>query len=125
MKKIAVFLLLPMVLRGCGFREMPTGPMCRTVTQVQVTATAQGQTWENTYTDSTRMESVLCYLRLLQKGKKVDIDPDSFRADSYEIQVRYSDGQHTTYRQLHDDFLQVDGGAWETIHKAKMELLFP
>ena len=125
MKKMAVFLLLPFLLWGCSFRKLPEGPLCRVVTRVQVTATAQGHTWENTYTDSTRMESVLCYLRLLRKGRPADIDPDSFRADSYEITVFYSDGQSTTYRQLHRDFLQIDDGAWARIDGAKMELLFP
>ena len=125
MKKMAVFLLLPLALCGCSFRKMPKGPLCRVVTQVQVIATAGDQIWERTYTDSPRMESALCYLRLLKKGRPVDIDPDSFRADSYEITVFYSDGQHTTYRQLHDEFFQMDGGKWNRIEGAKLELLFP
>ena len=125
MKKMAVFLLLPFLLCGCFQRKMPEGPLCRVVTQVQVIATAGDQTWERTYTDSPRMESALCYLRLLQKGRPVDIDPDSFRADSYEITVFYSDGQHTTYRQLHNEFFQTDGGKWSRIEGAKLELLFP
>ena len=125
MKKMAVFLVLPFLLWGCTWRKMPTGPMCRVVTQVRVAATTNGQTTERIYTDSKEMESVLCYLRLLQKGKKADIDPDSFRSDSYEITVSYSDGQHTVYRQLHNDFLQTDGGAWHRVTAGKMELLFP
>ncbi len=125
MKKMAVFLLLPLFLCGCTFRKMPVGPMCRVVTQVKVAATAEGHTWENTYANSPQMESVLCYLRLLKKGRPADIDPDSFRSDSYEITLFYSDGQHTTYRQLHSDYLQTDGGAWKKIEGAKMELLFP
>ena len=125
MKKMTVFLLLPWLLWGCSLRKIPTGPMCRVVTQVRVTATTNGQTTENIYTDSKEMESVLCYLRLLQKGKKADIDPDSFRADSYEITLCYSDGQSTLYRQLHNDFLQTDGGAWHRVEGGKIELLFP
>ena len=125
MKKLAVFLVLPLLLWGCSWRKMPAGPMCRVVTQVRVTAILGGQVYESIYTDSDKMESVLCYLRLLQKGKKTDIDPDSFRVDSYEITVHYSDGQHTVYRQLHRDFLQTDGGAWHRVTAGKMELLFP
>ena len=125
MKKMAVFLLLPFLLCGCTWRRIPTGPMCRVVTQVQVKATAEGQSWENTYTDSPRIESVLCYLRLLKEGKSSAIDPDSFRSDTYEITLFYSDGQRTTYRQLYRDFLQKDEGPWKKIEGAKIELLFP
>ena len=99
--------------------------MCRVVTQIKVTAAAEGQTWENTYTDSLRMESVLCYLRLLKRGKTANIDPGSFRADRYEITLFYSDGQQTVYRQLHSDFLQLNDGVWKQIEGVKMELLFP
>ena len=125
MKKMVVFLLLPLLLWGCSRSKTPAGPMCRVVNQAQVIATVDGQTYEFHHTDAKKMESVLCYLRLLQKGKKADIDPDSFRSDSYRITIYYSDGQSTTYRQLHTDFLQIDDGPWQRIEGAKMELLFP
>ncbi len=125
MKKMVVFLLLPLLLWGCSRSKIPAEPMCRVVTQVGVAATIDGEVYAYTHTDSKEMESVLCYLRLLQKGKKADIDPDSFRSDSYRITIYYSDGQSTTYRQLHTDFLQIDDGPWQTIDGAKMELLFP
>ena len=125
MKRLAVFLLLPFLLTGCSWQKMPAGPLCRVVTQVHINATVDGETGSITYTDPKGMESVLNYLRLLKKGNRTDIDPDSFRADSYEITLYYSDGQHTTYRQLHNDFLQTDGGAWKSIEGAKMQLLFP
>lgn len=125
MKKLAVFLLLSSLLWGCAKNEAPTGPMCRVVTQIRVAATVDGKASIQTYTEPREMESVLCYLRLLERGNRADIDPDSFRADSYEITVCYSDGQRTTYRQLHDQLLQTDGGPWQTIKTEKMELLFP
>ena len=124
MRKMVVF-LLSFLLWGCAKSEVPQGPMCRVVNRVDVTATIDGQTYGETHTASKEMESVMCYLRLLQKGKKADIDPDSFRSDYYEITVSYSDGRHTVYRQLHNDFLQTDGGAWHRVTAGKMELLFP
>ena len=125
MKKMAVFLLLPLLLWGCAGSKAPIEPMCRVVTRTQVVATVDGQTVDVTHTDSDKMESVLCYLRLLTQGKRVSLDPDSFRSDSYEITLFYSDGQHTTYRQLHTDYLQIDDGPWREIESVKMELLFP
>ena len=124
MKKVVIF-LLSLSLWGCAKEDVPIRPMCRVVTQVKVAATVDGHTTENTYTDAERMESVLCYLRLLQKGNRTDIDPDSFRSDSFEITLFYSDGQQTTYRQLHTELLQIDDGPWQRIDGAKMELLFP
>ena len=125
MKRLAVFFLLPFLLWGCGRNRMPDGPMCRVVTEIRVALTADGHTTRRTYTGAREMESVMCYLRLLEKIRQVDIDPDSFRADSIEIIVFYSDGASTTYRQLHDQLLQIDDGPWFLIQKAKMELLFP
>lgn len=125
MKKLAVFLWLPLLLWGCAKEEAPIGPMCRVVTQIRVSATVDGGASIKTYTQPREMESILCYLRLLEKGNRADIDPDSFRSDSYEITVYYSDGQRTTYRQLHDQLLQTDGGPWQVIEAEKMELLFP
>ena len=125
MKKLAFLLLMPLMLCGCAKSKMPTGPMCRVVTEVQVAATIDGETHVRTYTESPQMESVLCYLRLLEKGNRTDIDPDSFRADIFEITVFYSDGQQTFYRQLHDQLLQIDDGPWQIIKKAKLQLLFP
>ena len=124
MKKAVIF-LLPLLLWGCTSKDAPIGPMCRVVNQVRVTATVDGQTTENTYTEPEQIGSVLCYLRLLQKGNRTDIDPDSFRSDSFEITLFYSDGQQTTYRQLHTELLQIDDGPWQRIDGAKMELLFP
>ena len=95
------------------------------VTHVQVAVTSNGLTHSVTYTEDPQIESVLCYLRLLEKGNRSDMDPDSSRANIYEITVFYSDGQHTIYRQLHDQLLQTDGGPWQIIQKAKLELLFP
>ena len=125
MKKMAVFLLLAALLSGCARRKLPQGPMCRVVTHIQVAYTIDGRTETKTYTEPKEMESVLCYLRLLEKGNRTDIDPDSFRSDTYEITVFYSDGQHNTYRQLHDQLLQADSGPWRKIETEKMELLFP
>ena len=125
MKKLAVFLWLPVLLWGCAKEEAPIGPMCRVVTQIRVSATVDGGASIKTYTQPREMESILCYLRLLEKGNRADIDPDSFRSDSYEITVYYSDGQRTTYRQLHDQLLQTDDGPWQVIEAEKMEVLFP
>ena len=125
MKRSAVILLLAALLCGCAKKETPLGPLNRVVTQIRVAATVDGQTYERNHTAPDEMRSVLTYLRLLQKGRRVDVDPDSFRSDSYEITVHYSDGQHTTYHQLHSDYMKIDDGHWMKITGTKMELLFP
>jgi len=125
MKKMAAFLLLTVLLCGCARNRLPDGPLCRVVTHIHVAYTIDGHTETKTYTEPKQMESILNYLRLLKKGNKADIDPDSFRSDSFDITLFYSDGQQNTFRQLHDQLLQADGGPWLKIETEKMELLFP
>jgi len=95
----------------------------RVVTQIQVSSFREGHTDTRTYTEAAHMEAILNYLRLLDPYHKADIDPDSFRSNTWEILVRYSDGNSTTYRQIHRQYLQKDNGIWRQIN-GEDDLLF-
>ena len=114
MKRLAGIIFLILLLSGCS-REVPTGPLCRVVTQIQITSLHEGQTLTGIYTDPKEMASILNYQRLLDPYVTADIDPDTFRTDTYEIIVTYSDGAYTTYRQIHESYLQTDGSKWKHI----------
>ncbi len=121
MRKILLYILLCgscLFLSGCKKEETPEMPLCRVVTQIQVTTISEGQITETVFVQNEAMVALLQYLRLLELGGKTNIQPETFRADSYEIILTHSDGNHTIYRQLDNGFLQTDDGPWKTIPPA-------
>ena len=108
-----VILLCSMLHRGYT-REIPREHH-RVVTQVQVSATHLGRTQVRAYAQPQDMEQVLTYLRLLDPYPQADIDPETFRSDTYEIVLYRSDGSTATYRQISQDFLQEENGPWYRI----------
>jgi len=88
------------------------------VTGIHIAATQDGSTIQKTLTDSAAMHRVLTYLRILDPYITAELEPDTFRTDRYEITVEYSDGNRTVYRQLYDEYLQIDDGDWKKIDPA-------
>ena len=105
--------LLSFSIYGCKQKGSSTS-VC-VVTGIDVKATGQNQTLHRCYTQNSNMSSVLNYLRLLDPYISVELDPDTFRSQTYEIIVTYSDGNHTVYRQIHDDYFQENDGLWKRI----------
>lgn len=124
MRLIHFFLILVTSFLSPNHIAAPAPDTNRVVTQIEVTAIHNGQISTATYTDSGQLESILTYLRLTEPTFTTEFEPDSFRADSYTFTLRYSDGSHTTYRQIYHDYLQKDSGRWQKI-SPKAGLLFP
>ena len=127
MKKFHLFLLLCLSasLTGCSKADIPEHPLCRIVTQIDVTAAHNGAVNHYTYTDPPKMETMLNYLRLLFPDASASIDPETFRTDAYQITVSYSDGNQSTYYQLYNDFLKKDSGHWQQIDADQGATLYP
>ena len=125
MRLIHFLLVLLTSFLGPGSAAEPTQTDTnRVVTQIQVTTVHDGQSIAKTYTGNDELESILTYLRLTAPTAKIEYEPDSFRSDSYTFILFYSDGNHTTYRQIYHDYLQKDSGPWQRID-AKAGLHFP
>ena len=118
-----VIIFLFSFLGGSSTAHADSQPMHRVVTQIRIDTVRDGQTVSHTYTDPGQMEAVLNYLRQLDPYRKADIDPDTFRSGIWRIEVCYSDGNSTVYRQLHRDYLQKDQGIWRQI-QGEDDLLF-
>ena len=116
MGKLLALVALLLSLGGCVAR--PPEPQVRFVTGIHVCAVRDGHTVQKSSSDPETMSIFLNYLRLLDPYTTADIQEETFRADICEIRVEYSDGQSTLYRQLHDQFLQTDGGPWKKIDPA-------
>lgn len=106
-------LFLCCVTGGCA-RQQPEKNV-RVVTSITVTSTHRSQLRTQTFTDEEKMEIILNYLRKLDPYTRTDISPDSFRSDAYEIIVSYSDGNHSVYRQIYDQYFQIPDGTWRKI----------
>ncbi len=102
--------LLPCLLLGCE----KSGTI-RVVTGVSITAHTPDSTVQRHYSQDHNISNVLNYLRLLDPYTSVELDPETFRSGDYEIIISYSDGAHTVYRQIYQDYLQKDGGHWKRI----------
>ena len=112
------FFLLFLLIAACsglsGCNAPSQEPTVRVVTGISVEASGS-QSIRRTYTTDREMSNILNYLRLLDPYISVQLSPDTFRTDTYEIIVTYSDGNHTRYRQIYSDYFQQDNGSWKKI----------
>lgn len=90
-------------------------PEIRVVTAIRIETTAESFPKTYTLTDQETMSSIMCYLRQLDPYLAADIAEETFRANSADITVEYSDGQQTHYTQLYTDYLKTDSGPWKKI----------
>ena len=126
MKKICklVFGLCFFVILLSGCTAKGTQPLCRVVTQVDISCQKEDVQIRRHYTDSQKMEYVLLYLRLLKPLGTPDTDPDQVDADVYEITVQLSDGEQKIYRQKDHRYLSQSGHPWKTIDPAQAAGLY-
>lgn len=116
MKKLYFYLsclLLCVTVSGCSPKNRAT--TVRVVTGIDISASSEDHTLYRNFTQGSDMSSVLNYLRLLDPYISVELDPDTFRSECYEIIVTYSDGNHTVYRQIYNDYFQENNGKWKRI----------
>ena len=121
MKKIAILAVLVCVLSGCG--QKADMPVYRVVTGVEVEYHQQDRTILRTYNTTTSMQSILNYLRILRPFGPVN--PESAFDSACKITLHYSQGPDSVYIQRGQQYLQKDGGDWETVDSSRASLLYP
>ena len=120
MKRIGVFLMVAVLLAGCGKKE---APVIRVVTGIQVEYDRDGEVLYRTYSKSTSIQSVLTYLRILRPfGPTV---PKGEFDTTCRIILEYSDGSKSMYLQQGDRYIRRDEGDWERIDNEQANLLYP
>ena len=80
-------------------------------------------TINRTYTRPTSVQSVLTYLRILRPHGPVI--PRDTGDSTCRITLHYSHGPDSVYFQQGNDYLQRDGGSWESIDDTSASLLYP
>lgn len=104
----------------CACQKTPSAP--RLVTQVTVT---DGNGQSRDFTDPRKVETILYYLRSLAPLGKPKTDPERIMGENYRIDVAYSDGSKSIYRQRANRFLSRDSHPWQTVDSRKASILRP
>lgn len=121
MKKIVIVMVFCVLLGGCsaGRHEPPY----RVVTSIQVKYQQYNDTLLRTYTKSASIQSILTYLRFLKPFGPVL--PQGEQTANCQFTLQYSHGPDSVYLQRGNEYLQRDGGDWQTINTSYGSLLYP
>ena len=118
MRCIFIF-LLSLFLCGCSYAAPPgENHGSRVITALEIRANENGREQVYRYHTEGKVRTILTYLRRIRPELAVAIDPDTFRTNRYTLTLTLSDGTQTVYRQLHNEYLQKDGGMWRSIDPA-------
>lgn len=119
-KFMKLFCVLLCCLFLCACQKATSAP--RLVTKVTVT---DNSGTVRDYADPRKVETILYYLRSLEPLGKPKTDPERIMGESYRIDVVYSDGSKSIYRQRANRFLSRDSHPWQTINHRKAAVLRP
>ena len=120
LRKILCLCLLCPLLTGCRSQSEETLEL---VTRVQVSGFSQNAPFRAVYTDPSKMETILYYLRGLDPQGTPDTDPERILGDHYRISISYTDGTRHIYRQQANRFLSFDSHTWKMVDPKKGSLL--
>lgn len=109
-----LFCLFATLFTGC-VTDTKSASLCAVVTEAEITCQHKDVQIHRYYTDTTKLQWVLLYLRLLRPMGRPEIDPDSVDADVYQISLGFSDGTRRIYRQKDHRYLSVDFAPWKKI----------
>ena len=125
MKKIrscAIALLLILILSGCRQKDVQDASL-RLVTRIDVTCYYGDSQLDRQYTAPDKMEQVLLYLRLLDRGLEATTDPEKLDGIHYKIILHYSNGQQRIYHQRTDGYISENFKPWLKIDPEQGKLL--
>lgn len=125
MKKIRFYMILALViliLPGCRHNDAQISPL-RLVTQIDVTCHYGQSLLTRRYTATDKMEQILLYLRLLNRGLTANTDPEQLDGIHYKIVLHYSNGKQRIYHQRADGYLSENFKPWLKIDPEQGKLL--
>ena len=117
---ISTGILLLCITTGCNRHPGDSGLSdFRVVTAVTVYYDNGPINAQRHYTQDSKMQQILDYLRLINPYGAPDEDPETAAGSDFYIVLSYSDGFQKTYRQKGDRFLQGTDGLWKKIDPSK------
>lgn len=123
-KLLLIFCFSSIIMCGCIQNDTLQKPLCRVVTQVDISCQTEHALIQRHYTSPDKMEYVLLYLRLLKPMGKPDTDPETVNRDVYAITVKLSDGTQRLYKQKAHRYFSRDARGWEMIDPAQASGLY-
>ena len=122
--RLLIFVLVAATLAGCTHYAPPgENHPVRVVTQIEVIALKEGNSYLYKYQKPEKMQIILHYLRQLDPANHPPIAPDTFRSDFYDITLTLSDGSQSVYHLVSNAYLQRDNGSWCSINESVAGML--
>lgn len=125
-KRLAVFLLcfFCMVFPGCAKKSIQRTPLCRVVTQVDITGREKDVQIHRKYTREEKTKWVLIYLGTLKPDIRPAIAPTDPIRSHYQITLTYSDGKQKVFQQAAHRFFRTETQPWQSIGPAQASGLY-
>ncbi len=129
MKKrlLLLFLFFALFFSGCQKDPAPkeTAPLCHVVTRAEVVLHQGDTVLRKTFTQDSKIRSVLQYLRLLEyTGDTAEPTPRE-GSPLYIFTFHYSDGSRHTLQQQGWDYIRRDDGPWQVLHPSRSRNIIP
>ncbi len=111
-------------LPGCNRNAASKAPLCRVVTQVDITGQEKDVQIYRHYTDEQKIQWVLIYLRTLKPSVRPQSPPADSKNSRYQITVTFSDGNQKIFRQAAHRYYAPDSRPWYAINPAQAAGLY-
>lgn len=119
-QKILCLCLLCPLLTGC--RAQTEEPLAL-VNRIQISGHSHNAPFGAVYTNPSKMETLLFYLRGLNPHGTPNTDPERIAGDHYRISISFTDGTRHIYRQQANRFVSVDAHPWQKVDPQKGAML--
>lgn len=117
-KKILACVLLCfffVIFPGCSRKSGLETPLCRVVTQVEITGREKDVQFYRKYTDEEKTKWLLLYLNAVDPDIRPAAPPTEPLRSHYQITLTFSDGKHKTFQQAAHRFFRDENRPWQSI----------
>ena len=103
------------LLPGCGKKTAPKTPLCRVVTQVEITGREKDVQFYRKYTNEEKTKWLLLYLNAVDPDIRPVAPPTDPIRSHYTITLTFSDGKSKVFEQASHRFFRTQARPWQAI----------
>ena len=112
------------VLPGCGKKAAQKTPLCRVVTQVEITGQEKDVQFYRKYTSEEKTKWLLLYLNAVDPDIRPAAPPTEPLRSHYQITLTFSDGKHKIFQQVAHRFFREESRPWRSFSPAQASGLY-